>query len=74
MTVPHVLVTGSTRGIGAAIVEALSAKGARVVGHGRTDGAVRRWVLWVFFFLELYTSAPGFVCQREAWEIRAEAI
>jgi NAD(P)-dependent dehydrogenase (short-subunit alcohol dehydrogenase family) len=34
----HVLVTGSTRGIGAAIVEALSAKGARVIGHGRTAG------------------------------------
>jgi NAD(P)-dependent dehydrogenase (short-subunit alcohol dehydrogenase family) len=33
----HVLVTGSTRGIGAAIVEALSAKGARVIGHGRRD-------------------------------------
>jgi 3-oxoacyl-[acyl-carrier protein] reductase len=34
---PHVLVTGSTRGIGAAIAEALSARGARVVGHGRSD-------------------------------------
>jgi len=34
----HVLVTGSTRGIGAAIVPALEAKGAKVVGHGRTDG------------------------------------
>jgi NAD(P)-dependent dehydrogenase (short-subunit alcohol dehydrogenase family) len=34
---PHILVTGSTRGIGAAIVEALSAKGARVTGHGRAD-------------------------------------
>jgi 3-oxoacyl-[acyl-carrier protein] reductase len=33
--IPHILVTGSTRGIGAAIVEALAAKGARVVGHGR---------------------------------------
>lgn len=32
----HVLVTGSTRGIGAAIAEALTAKGARVLGHGRT--------------------------------------
>ncbi|WP_293903866.1 SDR family oxidoreductase [Phenylobacterium sp.] len=34
---PHVLVTGSTRGIGAAIVEALTGR-ARVVGHGRRDG------------------------------------
>lgn len=37
MSVPHVLVTGSTRGIGAAIVPALRDKGARVVGHGRQD-------------------------------------
>lgn len=36
--VPHILVTGSTRGIGAAVVEALAARGARVVGHGRSDG------------------------------------
>ena len=36
---PHVLVTGSTRGIGAAIVAALTARGARVIGHGRTDAA-----------------------------------
>ena len=34
---PHILVTGSTRGIGSAIVEALSAR-ADVVGHGRSDG------------------------------------
>ena len=34
---PHILVTGSTRGIGAAIVEALAARGARIVGHGRAD-------------------------------------
>jgi NAD(P)-dependent dehydrogenase (short-subunit alcohol dehydrogenase family) len=34
----HVLVTGSTRGIGAAVAEALRARGARVVGHGRTAG------------------------------------
>jgi NAD(P)-dependent dehydrogenase (short-subunit alcohol dehydrogenase family) len=36
---PHILVTGGTRGIGAAIVEALAARGARVVAHGRTDSA-----------------------------------
>jgi NAD(P)-dependent dehydrogenase (short-subunit alcohol dehydrogenase family) len=36
-SIPHILVTGSTRGIGASIVEALAAKGARVVGHGRAD-------------------------------------
>ncbi|MDB5426442.1 MAG: short-chain alcohol dehydrogenase-like protein, partial [Phenylobacterium sp.] len=35
----HILVTGSTRGIGAAIAEALSGRAARVVGHGRADGA-----------------------------------
>jgi NAD(P)-dependent dehydrogenase (short-subunit alcohol dehydrogenase family) len=33
----HVLVTGSTRGIGASIVEALVAKGARAIGHGRAN-------------------------------------
>lgn len=33
----HVLVTGSTRGIGAAIVEALDGR-ARVIGHGSRDG------------------------------------
>jgi len=36
MVQPHILVTGSTRGIGAAIAETLTARGARVVGHGRT--------------------------------------
>jgi len=36
----HILVTGSTRGIGAAVVQALEAKGAVVIGHGRT-GAER---------------------------------
>jgi NAD(P)-dependent dehydrogenase (short-subunit alcohol dehydrogenase family) len=36
---PHILVTGTSRGIGAAIFEALSARGARVVGHARTDSA-----------------------------------
>ena len=35
---PHVLVTGSTRGIGAAIAAALKARGVRFVGHGRSDG------------------------------------
>jgi NAD(P)-dependent dehydrogenase (short-subunit alcohol dehydrogenase family) len=38
-TTPHILVTGSRRGIGAAILEALTARGARVVGHGRADSA-----------------------------------
>jgi len=33
----HILVTGGTRGIGAAIVQALTARGARVVGQGRSD-------------------------------------
>ena len=39
MAGPHVLVTGSTRGIGAAVVEALAGRGARVIGHGRADAA-----------------------------------
>jgi 3-oxoacyl-[acyl-carrier protein] reductase len=38
MTDPvHVLVTGSTRGIGAAVLEALQARSVRMVGHGRAD-------------------------------------
>jgi NAD(P)-dependent dehydrogenase (short-subunit alcohol dehydrogenase family) len=36
MSTPHILVTGSTRGIGAAVVQALDKRGARVIGHGRT--------------------------------------
>ena len=35
----HVLVTGSTRGIGRAIAAMLAYRGARVIGHGRVDGA-----------------------------------
>ena len=35
---PHILVTGSTRGIGAAIVDSLRGR-AHVVGHGRADSA-----------------------------------
>jgi NAD(P)-dependent dehydrogenase (short-subunit alcohol dehydrogenase family) len=38
MSTPHILVTGSTRGIGAAIIQSLAAKRARVLGHGRQDG------------------------------------
>jgi 3-oxoacyl-[acyl-carrier protein] reductase len=34
----HILVTGSTRGIGAAISDTLSARGVRFMGHGRADG------------------------------------
>jgi NAD(P)-dependent dehydrogenase (short-subunit alcohol dehydrogenase family) len=35
----HILVTGSSRGIGAAVMQALEARGARVVGHGRRNSA-----------------------------------
>jgi NAD(P)-dependent dehydrogenase (short-subunit alcohol dehydrogenase family) len=35
---PHILVTGSSRGIGRAICEALSARGVHVIGHARHDG------------------------------------
>lgn len=34
---PHILVTGSTRGIGAAVTDALAARRVRMVGHGRAD-------------------------------------
>jgi 3-oxoacyl-[acyl-carrier protein] reductase len=35
---PHILITGSTRGIGASIADTLAARGVRFVGHGRADG------------------------------------
>jgi 3-oxoacyl-[acyl-carrier protein] reductase len=35
---PHILVTGSTRGIGAAVAQTLADRGARFIGHGRSDG------------------------------------
>jgi NAD(P)-dependent dehydrogenase (short-subunit alcohol dehydrogenase family) len=35
---PHILVTGSTRGIGAAVTGAFEARSVRMVGHGRADG------------------------------------
>jgi NAD(P)-dependent dehydrogenase (short-subunit alcohol dehydrogenase family) len=35
---PHILITGSTRGIGAAAAVSLEARGARVVRHGSKDG------------------------------------
>ena len=39
---PHILLTGSSRGIGAAILEQLQNAGARVIGHGtRDDGATQ---------------------------------
>jgi NAD(P)-dependent dehydrogenase (short-subunit alcohol dehydrogenase family) len=34
----HILVTGSTRGIGAAIGNALTSRDVRWIGHGRSDG------------------------------------
>ncbi|MCW3835311.1 SDR family NAD(P)-dependent oxidoreductase [Sphingomonas canadensis] len=38
MTTPHILVTGSSRGIGAAILAALQAAGARAAAHGTASG------------------------------------
>ena len=34
----HILITGSTRGIGAAAAQALAGAGARIVRHGSRDG------------------------------------
>jgi 3-oxoacyl-[acyl-carrier protein] reductase len=34
----HILLTGSSRGIGRATFDALAARGARIVGHARHDG------------------------------------
>lgn len=34
---PHILLTGSSRGIGRATSETLAARGARIVGHARRD-------------------------------------
>jgi NAD(P)-dependent dehydrogenase (short-subunit alcohol dehydrogenase family) len=33
----HILVTGSTRGIGAAVTQTLAGRGVRMIGHGRAD-------------------------------------
>src|SRR3954470_24886617 len=33
----HILVTGSTRGIGAAVADAFADRGVRFVGHGRAN-------------------------------------
>ena len=38
MAQPHILVTGSTRGIGAAIAESLDQPGIALVGHGTRSG------------------------------------
>jgi NAD(P)-dependent dehydrogenase (short-subunit alcohol dehydrogenase family) len=38
MTAPHILLTGSSRGIGAAIAVALGNAGAYVIGHGTHSG------------------------------------
>ena len=38
MASPHILLTGSSRGIGAAILTSLEAGGARVIGHGTSSG------------------------------------
>lgn len=39
MSAAHILVTGSTRGIGAAIAATLNGGGVRVIAHGRADAA-----------------------------------
>jgi NAD(P)-dependent dehydrogenase (short-subunit alcohol dehydrogenase family) len=36
---PHILVTGTSRGIGSAILQALTQRGARALGHARAEAA-----------------------------------
>ena len=40
MASPNILLTGSSRGIGAAILESLNQAGARTIGHGTRQGAL----------------------------------
>jgi NAD(P)-dependent dehydrogenase (short-subunit alcohol dehydrogenase family) len=61
VTGPHILVTGSTRGIGAAVTQALTARDVRVVGHGRAAGDDR---------LAEDLSAPG--AGARLWEAALE--
>jgi len=61
VTGPHILVTGSTRGIGAAVTHALTTREARVIGHGRSAGDDR---------LAEDLSAPG--AGARLWEAALE--
>src|SRR5262245_22228328 len=67
------LVTGSTKGIGRAIAEALVAEGARVIVNGRRDDAVRDAVSTLSKKGKAYGIAADMATARGAQAVITEA-